>query len=132
MDLRRQTARCHVCDVTCARCDYDRKLKEFANSLSEEKIRTFKEMFQMFDKDGDGTISTKELGAVLRSLGLNPGQDEIDEMIEETDRDNSGAIDFREFCSLMVKREREKETVEANMNQMRKLLILSKTIFPII
>jgi len=52
-------------------------------------------MFQMFDKDGDGTISTKELGAVLRSLGLNPGQDEIDEMIEETDRDNSGAIDFR-------------------------------------
>ena len=30
-----------------------------------------------------------------RSLGLNPGQDEIDEMIEETDRDNSGAIDFR-------------------------------------
>jgi len=63
-------------------------------------------------QDGDGTISTKELGAVLRSLGLNPGQDEIDEMIEETDRDNSGAIDFREFCSLMVKREREKETVE--------------------
>ena len=64
-----------------------------------------------FIQDGDGTISTKELGAVLRSLGiyvlkrvyfylfivqgLNPGQDEIDEMIEETDRDNSGAIDFR-------------------------------------
>ena len=63
--------------------------------MSEEKIKTFKEMFQMFDKDGDGTISTKELGAVLRSLGLNPGQEEIDEMIEETDRDNSGAIDFR-------------------------------------
>ena len=33
-------------------------------------------------------------------------------MIEEADRDNSGAIDFREFCSLMVKREREKETTE--------------------
>ena len=27
--------------------------------------------------------------------GLNPGQDEIDEMIEETDKDHSGAIDFR-------------------------------------
>ena len=67
-------------------------------SLTEEKVEIFKEMFQMFDKDGDGTISTKELGAVLRSLGLNPGQEEIDEMIEEADRDNSGAIDFREFC----------------------------------
>ena len=28
--------------------------------------------------------------------GLNPGQDEIDEMIEETDKDHSGAIDFRQ------------------------------------
>ena len=44
--------------------------------------------------------------------GLNPSPDEVTEMIEEADRDNSGAIDFREFCSLMVKREREKETTE--------------------
>ena len=26
--------------------------------------------FRMFDKDGDGTIDTKELGAVMRSLGI--------------------------------------------------------------
>ena len=32
---------------------------------------------------------------LLLLSGLNPGQEEIDEMIEETDRDNSGAIDFR-------------------------------------
>ena len=43
---------------------------------------------------------------------MNPSPDEVTEMIEEADRDNSGAIDFREFCSLMVKREREKETTE--------------------
>ena len=36
----------------------------------------------MFDKDGDGTVSTKELGAVLRSLGNNPTQDEIENMID--------------------------------------------------
>ena len=29
----------------------------------------FQECFAMFDKDGDGTIDTKELGAVMRSLG---------------------------------------------------------------
>ena len=34
--------------------------------------------------------------------GLNPGQDEIDEMIEETDRDNSGAIDFRLIFKRLV------------------------------
>ena len=29
----------------------------------------FQTMFSMFDKDGDGTIDTKELGTLLRSLG---------------------------------------------------------------
>ena len=39
-------------------------------------------LHRMFDKDGDGTVSTKELGAVLRSLGNNPTQDEIENMID--------------------------------------------------
>ena len=30
--------------------------------LTEEEIGEFKEAFKLFDKDGDGTISTKELG----------------------------------------------------------------------
>ena len=34
------------------------------------------------DQDGDGTVSTKELGAVLRSLGSNPSQEEIEDMID--------------------------------------------------
>ena len=29
---------------------------------------------QMFDKDGDGTITTKELGTVMRSLGQSKNQ----------------------------------------------------------
>ena len=32
----------------------------------------FKEAFSLFDKDGDGTITTKELGTVMRSLGQKP------------------------------------------------------------
>ena len=40
--------------------------------LTEEQIAEFKEAFSLFDKDGDGTITTKELGTVMRSLGQNP------------------------------------------------------------
>ena len=31
---------------------------------AEEQIAEFKEAFSLFDKDGDGTITTKELGTV--------------------------------------------------------------------
>ena len=33
-----------------------------ADQLTEEQIAEFKEAFSLFDKDGDGTITTKELG----------------------------------------------------------------------
>ena len=46
-----------------------------------------KEAFGLFDKDGDGDISTKELGTVMRSLGQNPSDEELEDMVREVDVD---------------------------------------------
>jgi calmodulin len=73
------------------------------SNLSEDQIFEFKEAFQIFDKDGDGSITTKELGTVMRALGQNPSEDDINQMIKEVDSDNNGTIDFREFLGLMAK-----------------------------
>jgi len=46
-----------------------------------------KETFVYFDKDKDGYISSKELGVVMRSLGQNPTDAEIRDIINEVDAD---------------------------------------------
>ena len=58
----------------------------------------------MFDKDGDGTITTKELGTVMKALGQNPTQAELQDMINELDADDNGTIDFEEFLNMFAKK----------------------------
>ena len=54
----------------------------------------FKAAFDMFDTDGGGDISTKELGTVMRMLGQNPTREELDEIIEEVDEDGETIVTY--------------------------------------
>ena len=52
------------------------------------KHSEFKAAFDIFVTDSeDGTITTKELGKVMRMLGQSPNETELREMIEEVDED---------------------------------------------
>jgi len=45
-----------------------KEITTMAAELTDEQITEFKEAFALFDKDGDGTITTKELGAFFSTL----------------------------------------------------------------
>ncbi|KAG0313599.1 Calmodulin [Dissophora globulifera] len=82
------------------------------DQLSEDQMSEFKEAFTLFDKDGDGIISAKELGTVMRSLGQNPTDAELRDMINEVDADGNGTIDFPEFLTLMARKIAEPDPEE--------------------
>ncbi|KAE8660347.1 Calmodulin [Hibiscus syriacus] len=86
--------------------------KKLADQLTEDQISEFKEAFSLFDKDGDGCITTKELGTVMRSLGQNPTEAELQDMINEVDADGNGTIDFPEFLNLMARKMKDTDSEE--------------------
>lgn len=62
--------------------------------------------------DGDGSITTKELGTVMRSLGQNPTEAELQDMVNEIDADGDGTIDFSEFLTMMARKMKDTDSEE--------------------
>eukprot|EP01017_Pseudomicrothorax_dubius_P013812 TRINITY_DN1621_c0_g2_i2.p1 TRINITY_DN1621_c0_g2~~TRINITY_DN1621_c0_g2_i2.p1 ORF type:complete len:169 (-),score=68.05 TRINITY_DN1621_c0_g2_i2:129-635(-) len=59
--------------------------------------------FRLFDDDGTGRISLKNLRRVARELGETMTDEELQEMIDEADRDGDGEISEEEFVRIMKK-----------------------------
>jgi calmodulin len=87
-----------------------KKNTSLTSTILQEQIAEFKEAFSLFDKDGDGSITTKELGTVMRSLGQTPTEAGLQEMIKEVDANGDGTIDFPEFLNLMAKKMQDTDT----------------------
>ncbi|KAH8310708.1 hypothetical protein KR044_002652, partial [Drosophila immigrans] len=80
--------------------------------LTDEQIAEYKEAFSLFDKSGTGMISTRELGNLMKSLGQNPTEAELRDLVNEIDLNGDGEIDFTEFCTLMSKQSHEGDADE--------------------
>lgn len=59
--------------------------------------------FRLFDDDDTGKISFKNLKRVAKELGENLTDEELQEMIDEADRDGDGEVSKEEFLRIMKK-----------------------------
>ena len=59
-----------------------------------------KRMFQLFDRNGDGRITKKELNDSLENLGIFIPDKELIQMIEKIDINGDGCVDIDEFGEL--------------------------------
>lgn len=73
------------------------------SSQEMEHEENLRQAFRVFDQDGDGFITVKELQSVLLSLGMKEGRSIIkcQQMIKGVDSDGNGKVDFQEFKKLM-------------------------------
>ncbi|KAL3531036.1 hypothetical protein ACH5RR_010358 [Cinchona calisaya] len=74
-------------------------------------------IFQMFDRNGDGKITKKELSDSLKNLGIYIPEKEVMQMIDKIDTNRDGYIDIDEFGTLyqtiMDERDEEEDMREA-------------------
>lgn len=74
---------------------YGRKKKE------DDDEKELREAFRILDKDNQGVIPVDDLRWILRELGDDITEEEIDDMVAMTDVDGSGTVDYEEFRALM-------------------------------
>ncbi|CAN0000176.1 unnamed protein product [Ascophyllum nodosum] len=73
--------------------------------LARDPKEEIMKIFALFDEDGTGGISFRNLKRIATELGENLSDDELQEMIEEADRDHDGVVNAEEFYRVMRKRE---------------------------
>jgi len=61
-------------------------------------------VFKLFDDDNTSRISFRNLARVAEELGENIDDEEMQDMINQADRDGSGEINVDEFYRIMKKK----------------------------
>merc|ERR1712168_704168 len=76
---------------------------KFLVEEDEEALKKeLKEAFRIYDKEGNGYISTDTLKEILKELDSKLTNEDLDNIIEEVDEDGSGTLDFDEFMEMMA------------------------------
>nr|AIL24125.1 calmodulin 1 [Tamarix hispida] len=75
---------------------------ELLSSKSPYTEEQLKQLFKMFDRDGNGYITAVELAHSMEELGHALTSEELTEMIKEADTDGDGRINFNEFSQAIT------------------------------
>ncbi|ELU13835.1 hypothetical protein CAPTEDRAFT_18677 [Capitella teleta] len=72
-------------------------------AVPQETAKELQEAFFLFDYDKDGKITTREVGAAVRSVGLNPTEAELKDMINDVTA-MGGKVDVSNLCQIIGRR----------------------------
>lgn len=68
--------------------------------MSKDEAIDIEEAFLLYDKRGDNKIESCQVGEVLRALGINPTEYEIQKLISGIDPTGEGRVSFSEFLPM--------------------------------
>ena len=88
------------------------------NQLSSDELHVMKTAFDIFDRNDDDKIDQAEFASLIRAIGFNPSNQEIETTLKKFDKNGDGVIDFQEFVSMAKRFEGcGKDHMEQNLRQ---------------
>jgi Ca2+-binding EF-hand superfamily protein len=85
--------------------DFNEFLDLMTARVSNKDTREdLKKVFNLFDDEKSGYISIKSLKKVIKDLGENIDEHELQEMIEKADQDHDGLVSEEEFYNIMTRK----------------------------
>ncbi|XP_015761082.1 PREDICTED: plastin-3-like [Acropora digitifera] len=70
------------------------------SQLTEDQRNEVREIFNQFDPNGDGHISSSEIGTVMKSLGEDIPGYKLRDIVQQLDKNKNGTIEFNEFLEI--------------------------------
>jgi centrin-1 len=85
------------------------RAKALRQLLTQKQKDDIKKAFDHFDQKGEGSIKKKELKVILRALGFDPSNEELDRIVyEHNENKDDKTIDFQQFMDIMLSKIKEK------------------------
>ncbi|KAL4454267.1 hypothetical protein ABPG74_012224 [Tetrahymena malaccensis] len=91
--------------------------------LPDNMINDIKELFQLADRDGSGSIEKYEIENLLKWLGINARDEELDSFFKKYDKDGDKTISYKEFQIIMT------QQIYSNMLNVSDIVDDIKTLF---
>ncbi|XP_064867130.1 EF-hand calcium-binding domain-containing protein 3-like [Oncorhynchus nerka] len=105
-------------------------LEEFLNSLGMTRIEdlattvpddpqidaqsdAFKEVFEQFAKNSDGSLNEEGLASTLDRVGISISPEEVKKALQKADYDKDGEVGFQDFLHVMADSQRFSKCVKA-------------------
>ena len=86
------------------------------HTISKNKEKEYKTIFDKYDYNKDGVINSIELANILKAINIDASNQEIQEIIEEIELEENGEINFDSFINIVKRKEKDIDTEEEVLN----------------
>jgi len=70
--------------------------------LTDDQLTEIQDSFDLFAKEGVGTIDAEELLVVMRALGHEPRKEDLKRLVNDSDKNNTGQLDFDGYLNIIL------------------------------